>query len=102
MIRCLLFGHEPHPTYETSRGTIGGISRRYTFCVRCDEHLLADAADIPDPWPLGSSFEEREAVLAETIVATLLPVLLPHTLKRKRATRKANVSAGVSQEEGKA
>ncbi len=32
--------------------------------------------------------EEREAMLVDSIIAALLPALLPHTLKRKRSVRK--------------
>ncbi len=93
MIRCLLFGHEPHPTYETSRMTVGAITRRFTFCTRprCGQTVSAPA---PNARPFDYlTDDERDAVLVDTIVATLLPelkvALLPHLLKRKRAVRKA-------------
>ncbi len=85
MIRCLLFGHEPHPLFESLRIGV----RRATCCERCGVGMWHVVDRMTWPIPEGSlTSEERDAVLAETIVATLLPALLPHTLKRKRSERR--------------
>ncbi len=92
MIRCLLFGHEPHPTYETSRMTVGAITRRFTFCTRtrCGQTVSAPA---PNARPFDYlTDEERDAVLIDSLIQRLMPeikvMLLPHLLKRKRAERR--------------
>ncbi len=92
MIRCLLFGHEPHPTFETSRGEVGDVLRRITFCVRCGQLLAAHVGDVP--LPNGSmTTEERDAVLIDSLIQRLMPelkvMLLPHLLKRKRPVRRS-------------
>ncbi len=89
MLKCLLFGHEPHPTLNTAwaESSPRGYSRRLTCCLRCDAPIWAEA---PDDRPDGFlSPEERDAVLVDTIVARLLP----HTLKRKRAEKKSGSPA---------
>ncbi len=97
MILCLLFGHKPHPTYEHSRVTMGSISRRYTFCTRCDQAVSEDATGFPIP--SGSiTKDERDAVLIDSLIDRLVPLLLPHTLKRRRAKKKPIASPALTEE----
>ncbi len=92
MIRCLLFGHEPHPTYEPWRIGVGNVMRGFSFCTRCSVIVTVEArGGFPNQTPLTS--DERDAVLIDSLIERLMPelkvALLPHLLKRKRAVRRS-------------
>ncbi len=97
MIRCLLFGHTPHPKYERLR--IG--RQRLTHCKRCMQPII-EIVDSDRPLPPGVlTPEERDAVLIDSLIDRLIPALTPYLLKRKRSTRKPKAeSAAVADTAG--
>ncbi len=88
MIRCLLFGHEPHPTFEAFRVTCDDVLRRYTFCVRCSQVVAVRAGARPDGL---LSDEERDAVLIDSLIDRLRVEVLPNLMNRIRVELQPNL-----------
>lgn len=71
MIRCILFGHKPHPTYEFARYS---KDRSATYCVRCGEGIvqLVPGRPLPDA-PSGYTViaDESSRRTVALLIATL-------------------------------
>jgi hypothetical protein len=75
MIRCLLFGHRPHPTFEFQRLDL----RRLTYCERCGQgftHVVSSDYPLPEG---AKSRREYNEELAHLVVMGLRGRLVRET-----------------------